>query len=469
MNGATETSRSDVLVIGGGPGGYVAAIRAAQLGRKVTLVEKDALGGICLNWGCIPTKALLRSAQVLLLAAGADEFGIEVAGVKPDWQRVVKRSREVAGRLSQGVGFLLKKNRVEVVAGTARLVSPRTVEVTAADGSTKRIESAAVVLATGARTREFPNLRLDRTRVISAREAMVLEQLPESIAIIGGGSIGVEFAHLFHAFGVRVLLFEMLPSLLPAGDEDISRDLEKSFKKRGMTVLTSTAIDGLDVGSGSVGVRYTRKGKSESAEVACVLLAVGVQPNSEGLGLEEAGIQTEKGFIVTDEVGRTTAPGVYAIGDVAGQPCLAHAASAEGVLAVEHLAGLPVHPIDYDNIPACTYCSPQVASVGLTERQAAERGIETKVGRFHFRANGKALAMGEPEGLVKAIVRAADGVLLGLHVVGGEATEMIQPFALGRTLGARWEDLIRTIHPHPTLSEAVPEAVLAAFGHAIHA
>ncbi len=469
MSEQSSASRSDLVVVGGGPGGYVAAIRAAQLGRRVTVVEKDALGGICLNWGCIPTKALLRSAEVLQLASNAEEYGISITGIAPDWKQVVVRSRQVASRLSQGVAFLLKKNKVEVVAGTARLASAATVQVACADGSERVLEAGNVILATGARTREFPTLRLDRKRVISAREAMTLETLPESIAIIGGGSIGVEFAHLFHAFGVQVSLFEMLPNLLPAGDEEISRDLERSFKKRGISVFTSTAIDGLDVQDAGVRVRYTRKGKNETAEVSCVLLAVGVQPNSEGLGLEEVGIATEKGFIVTDDFGRTSVPQVYAIGDVAGQPCLAHTASAEGVLAVEQMAGHEVHPIDYTNMPACTYCRPQVASVGLTERQAGEMGIECKVGRFHFRANGKALAMGEPDGFVKAVLRASDGVLLGLHVIGGEATEMIQPFALGRTLHARWQDLVHTVHPHPTLSEAVPEAVLAALGEAIHA
>jgi len=436
---------------------------------KVVVVEKAEMGGICLNWGCIPTKALLRSAQVLSLVKEAATFGITVDRVSCDYAAVVRRSRAVSAQLSAGISFLMKKNRIPVLAGRGRLLSPDTVEVQLNDGaSVETLNAGNIIIATGARTRQFPNMKLDGKRVLSSREAMVLDRVPRSIAVVGAGSIGVEFAHLFQQFGSEVTLFEMLPACLPLADSAISRELQKTFRKRGMKVLTSTTIDGLENVGESVRLAYTRKGRDSELDAEYVLLAAGVQPNSEGLGLEEVGIATDRGAVKVDEYCRTEVPSVYAIGDVIGQPCLAHVASAEGILAVEQMAGREPLPINYDNIPACTYCSPQAASVGLTEQSAVDAGYGVKTGRFPLKASGKALAMGDTRGFIKTVIDSDSGALLGLHIVGAEATELLMEFALGRTVGATWKDVLRTIHPHPTLSEAIHEAVAAAFGEAIH-
>ncbi len=465
----SESIQADVVVIGGGPGGYVAAIRAAQLGRQVVLVERAELGGICLNWGCIPTKALLRSAEMYGAMQHAGEYGLSATEVTFDYPAVVARSRAVSQRLSQGVGFLMKKNRVRVVQGTARLSGAKRVEVVDDDGNgVAAIAAEAVILATGAHTRDFPGMAIDGTRIIGSREALVLQEVPRRIAILGAGSIGVEFAHHFLSFGAEVHLFEALPRILPLADEDLSKELAKAFKKRGMKLYPGTPVTAVEKTEGGVVLSFERKGRPESLEADLLLMAVGVLPNSAGLGLEEVGVETDHGWVKVDSSYRTSVPGIYAIGDLVGQPCLAHVASAEAIVAVEHLCGHPVRPIDYGNIPACTYCSPQVASVGMTEAQAVAEGRDVRVGRFPLMANGKALALGETAGFVKAVVDGGDGALLGLHIIGAEATELLLEFTLGRSLQATARDLLGAIHPHPTLGESLHEAVAAALNEAIH-
>ena len=464
----TEKMITDLAVVGGGPGGYVAAIRAAQLGFDVTLVEKAELGGICLNWGCIPTKALLRSAEVYRTMLNAGEYGLAAGDVSFDFAAVVARSRKIAGKLSQGVAFLLKKNKVRVLAGHARLAGGPTLGVELNDGTSVVVEANNVILATGARTRDFPGMRIDGKRILGSRAAMTLDRVPSSMAIIGAGSIGVEFADVFHSFGSQVTLFEMLPAVLPASDADVSRELAKSLKKRRIGVNVGTRVVEVEKLEGGIRIIYERKGKEKALETECLLMAVGVTPISEDLGLEAAGVETVDGWVKVDGNCRTTASGVFAIGDLTGQPCLAHVASAEGIVAVEHIAGHWGSPIDYNNIPACTYCSPQVASLGLTESAAVEAGHTVKSGKFPFVANGKALAMGETAGFVKTVVDGHSGKLLGLHIIGPEATEMLMEFAVGRKLGATAKDILGVIHPHPTLSESIHEAVAAALGEAIH-
>ena len=468
MADTQDTPNVDTVVIGGGPGGYVAAIRAAQLGQQVVVVEKAHLGGICLNWGCIPTKALLKSAHVLSTIQHSADFGISAETVSFDYPAIVARSRGVSERLAAGVAFLLKKNKIRVVNGRGKLADSNTVTVELSDGGTESITAKHVILATGARTREFPNLKLDRKRIISSREAMVLDHVPESIAIVGAGSIGVEFADLFQQFGAQVTIIEMLPAVLPLSDAAISREVSKAFKKRRMKVLTDTALKTLENVGDRVKLTYERKGRPGEMEAEYVLLAIGVQPNSEGLGLEEVGIATDRGWVQVDDYGRTSVPSVYAIGDLVGQPCLAHVASAQGILAVEHIAGKKVIPINMGNIPACTYCHPEVASVGLTEQQAVDAGFEVKTGRFPFSACGRALAAGDSVGFVKTVIDGKHGKLLGLHIVGAEATELLMEFTIGRNADLTYEDLLKTVHPHPTLSEGIHEAVAAAFGEAIH-
>lgn len=490
---------ADLVVIGGGPGGYVAAIRAAQLGIKTILVEKAELGGVCLNWGCIPTKTLLHSADVFTTLRNADRYGLKASGVEVDFPAVVKRSRHVASRLSKGVTFLMKKNGIKVLHGRGRLAAVRAtpsstaapsgsiaalvkrdragathpgarvlVEVVTSDGSQLLVATSRVIIATGARTRELPGIRIDGTRVIGSKQAMTLNRLPKSVAVVGGGSVGVEFAHMFHAFGSKVTLFEVMPTLLPTGDEELSRELEKIFRRRGLEVFTSAKIESIQRKEGSVVVSFVHEDKPRSVETEYVLLAVGVVPNSEDLGLEQAGVETCRGWIQTDDFGRTTNPAIYAVGDVAGQPCLAHCASAEGVLAVEHIAGRSVAPINYDNMPTCTYCNPQVASVGLTEKGAIEAGYQVKVGRFPLSANGRALAMGESHGFVKVVVDSKHRKLLGLHIIGPEASELLLEFTLARTMNGTCEELLSSVHPHPTLGEAIYEAVGAAIGQPRH-
>lgn len=459
----------DLAVIGSGPGGYVAAIRAAQLGKKVAIIERAELGGVCLNWGCIPTKALLRSAEVLSLIKNAKSFGISVDNFKVDFSGVIKRSRSTAERLSRGVSFLMKKNKIETISGTAKIVDNNTVAIALVDNQGSRtITAANILIATGARARELPGMEIDGDRVLDSRHAMVLKEIPESIAIVGAGAIGVEFGYFFNTFGSKVTLIEMLPHILPVEDEEISIELEKAFKKQKITIQTGTRVEKLERGKTGVTLHLLTDGQTKTLSADYVLMAIGVQGNLENLGLEELGITLEKGWIKTNAYYQTNVPGVYAIGDIIGPPWLAHVASREGILAVEHLAGHEVIPLDYNNVPGCTYCLPQVASIGYTEKAARDNGYSIKVGRFPLRANGKALALGESEGFVKIIYDEKYGELLGCHIIGPEATELITEIALARTLEATHLEVLQTIHPHPTLTEIIAEATGDAFGEAIH-
>ena len=458
----------DVIIVGGGPGGYVAAIRARQLGLATALVEREHLGGICLNWGCIPTKSLLHTADLLREIRRAEEFGLRVDGARYDAAAVVKRSREVAGRLSRGVGHLMKKNGVEVFEGNGRIASPGRLAVEAADGSVRELQSDAIVLATGARPRTLPGIEPDGDRIWTYREAMVPSEVPESLLVIGSGAIGIEFASFYTALGSRVSVVEILPQILPTEDAEISALARKAFEREGMEIHTGARVEGLSAGSTGVSATIVGDGGSEERQFDRAILSVGVTGNVEGLGLEGTGVRIEGGFIRTDGHGETGEPGIYAIGDVAGAPCLAHKASHEGTLVAEHLAGEPVHPIRSERIPGCTYASPQIASVGLTEAEATEEGLSLRVGRFPLVGNGKAIAVGEPEGLVKTIFDAGSGELLGAHMVGPDVTEMIQGFAIAMGLEATEAELIETIFPHPTVSEAMHESVLDAFGRVLH-
>jgi dihydrolipoamide dehydrogenase len=444
----SNDSTFDVVVVGSGPGGYIGAIRAAQLGLKAAVVEKAELGGICLNWGCIPTKALLRSAEVLLLARRAAAFGVTAQDVGFDYAAVVRRSRDIAARLSAGVGILLKKNHVQVFQGSATVKGPGLVSVQTAAGQQTDISTRFILVATGSRSRQIPGLETDAQTLITSREALVLDRPPPSIAIVGAGAIGVEFAHLFHSFGSDVTLLEMLPSVLPQADEEISHELERSFRKRKMKVLTAARITGIEKKAASVTLLVEQKGKQLALDVSTVLMATGVVGNVEGCGLAEIGVTVERGFIKTDPAYRTSVPGIYAIGDVIGNPCLAHVASAEAIKAVEHMAGHPVVPLDYLAVPACVYCSPQVASVGHTEKSAAAAGIQCRVGRFPLRASDR---------------------VIGCHIIGPEATELITEVALGLTTRAGFHHFEQTVHPHPTLSEAVAEAAAAAYTGSLNA
>ena len=465
----------DVIVIGSGPGGYVTAIRSAQLGLKTAVVENKYLGGICLNWGCIPTKALLRSAEIYHYMENAKDYGLSATGISYDPKAVVKRSRGVAAQLSNGVQFLLKKNKVDVIWGTATLGGSGRVSVKAADNPIKGAlgggDYAAkhVIVATGARPRALPGLEPDQKLVWTYFEAMVPEKMPKSLLVIGSGAIGIEFASFFRTMGVEVSVVEVLPQILPVEDEEIAALARKRFEKQGIRILTSAKVTKLDKKSDSVTATIEDEtGKAETITVDRVISAVGVVGNIEDLGLEKLGVKTDRGTIVTDGFGRTNVPGVYAIGDVAGPPMLAHKAEHEGVICVETIAGLDTHPMDKLMIPGCTYCNPQVASVGLTEKKAKEAGHEVKVGKFPFIGNGKAIALGEPDGLVKTVFDAKTGQLLGAHMVGAEVTELIQGFVVAMNLETTEEELIHSIFPHPTLSEMMHESVLAAYGRAIH-
>ncbi len=457
----------DLIVIGGGPGGYVAAIRAAQLGMKAAVIEREHLGGICLNWGCIPTKALLRSSEINHLLHHLDDFGFAAENIRFDLARVVKRSRAVAKQLASGVGHLLKKNKVAVFDGAGKLGGAGRVQVSGNSNAT--MQAPHVILATGARARQLPGLETDGKLIWSYKDAMVPTVMPKKLVVVGSGAIGIEFASFFANMGSEVTVVEVIDRILPADDEEISAFARKAFEKQGIRILTGAKLGTLTKQADSVTVPIEIGGKTETLSVDRVISAVGIVGNTEDLGLESTKVTVEKTHVVIDEFCRTGEPGIYAIGDLAGAPWLAHKASHEGVVCVEKIAGVAdVHPIDWTNIPGCTYCRPQIASVGLTEARALALGHELKIGRFPFIGNGKAIAMGEPEGMVKVIFDAKTGALLGAHMIGAEVTEMIQGYAIARTLETTEVELMHTVFPHPTVSETMHEAVLGAYGKAIH-
>ena len=460
----------DLIVVGGGPGGYVAAIRAAQLGLKTALVEREHLGGICLNWGCIPTKALLRSAEVFHLMGRAGDFGLSAADIGFDLGKIVKRSRDVARRLSNGVAYLLKKNAVSVIDGQGRLAGKGRVVVEKDGKAVAELAAPHVVLATGARARALPGLEADGELVWTYKEAMVPAEMPRSLLVVGSGAIGIEFASFYRTLGVDVTVVEILPQILPVEDAEIAALARKAFEKQGMHIHTGATVKALEKAAKNVtAVVDLGAGKSTSLTVDRVILAVGITGNVEGIGIEKTGVEVDRGHVVVDQWLATGEPGVYAIGDLVGPPWLAHKASHEGVVCVERIAGFPgAHPLEVRNVPGCTYCMPQIASIGLTEAAAKETGRKLKVGRFPFVGNGKAIALGEPEGLVKTIFDAETGELLGAHMVGAEVTELIQGFAIARACEATEAELMAAVFPHPTLSEMMHESVLAAFGRAIH-
>lgn len=459
----------DIIVIGSGPGGYVAAIRASQLGFKVGVVEKADLGGVCLNWGCIPTKALLKSAQVFNYAKHAADYGVAITGdIKPDFDAMVKRSRGVADGMSKGIQFLFKKNNITVVNGAGKVKPGKVVEVTANDGTVSELMAKHIIIATGARSRQLPNLPQDGVKIIGYREAMTLPKQPASMVVVGSGAIGSEFAYFYNSIGTKVTLVEFLPNVLPLEDEEASKAIERSFKKSGMTVMTSASVESVDTTGDLCKVSIQTKKGIQIVEAEVVLSAVGIATNVEGLGLEETGIAIEKGKVVVGDYFETNVEGYYAIGDIVRGPALAHVASHEGITCVEKIAGLHVDPINYGNIPACTYTVPEVASVGLTEKAAIEQGYEIKVGKFPFSASGKASAAGNKEGFVKVVFDAKYGEWLGATLVGENVTEIIAEVVVARNLETTGEEIIKSIHPHPTMSEALMEAVAAAYGEVIH-
>ncbi len=465
----------DIIIIGGGPGGYVAAIRAAQLGFKTAVVEKSHLGGICLNWGCIPTKALLRSAEIYHYMEHAKDYGLSASSVGFDINAVIQRSRGVASQLSTGVGFLMKKNKIDVIWGKATLSGAGKLKVEAAENAPKGAlgggdySAKNIIIATGARPRALPGIEPDKKLIWTYFEALKPDRMPKSLLVMGSGAIGIEFASFYRTLGAEVTVVEVMPQILPVEDHEIAAHVRKRLEKQGMKILTDAKVAGVKKNADSVTATVvTKDGKSQEITADRMISAVGVQGNIEGLGLEALGVKTDRGCIVTDGLGRTNVPGLYAIGDVAGPPMLAHKAEHEGVICVEGIKGLHVHPMDKAKIPGCTYCNPQVASVGLTENKAKEAGRKIRVGRFPFIGNGKAIALGEPEGLVKTIFDAETGELLGAHMVGAEVTELIQGFVVAMNLETTEEDLMHTVFPHPTLSETMHESVLDAYGRVIH-
>lgn len=458
----------DIIILGSGPGGYVAAIRASQLGFKVAIVEKENLGGICLNWGCIPTKALLKSAQVYDYLKHVDEYGLKAKAIDKDFGAVIKRSRNVADAMSKGVQFLMKKNKIDVIDGVGKLKSGKKLDVTDAKEKVTEYSADHIIIATGARSRELPNIPQDGKKVIGYREAMTLPSQPKKMIVVGSGAIGAEFAHFYNSMGTEVTIVEFLPNLVPLEDIDVSKQFERSFKKSGIKVMTSSSVESVDTsGSGVKAVVKTKKGE-EILEADIVLSAVGIKSNIENIGLEDVGIITDRDKIIVNDFYQTNIPGYYAIGDVVPGPALAHVASAEGITCVEKIAGLPTEAIDYGNIPGCTYATPEIASVGLTEAQAVEKGYELKIGKFPFSASGKAKAAGTPDGFVKVIFDAKYGEWLGCHMIGAGVTDMIAEAVLGRKLETTGHEVLKTIHPHPTMSEAVMEAVADAYGEVIH-
>lgn len=461
----------NVIVIGSGPGGYVAAIRASQLGLKTAIIEKESLGGICLNWGCIPTKALLKSADVFHDFKHASNYGLSADNISADLSAVIKRSRDVADGMSKGVQFLMKKNKIDVIMGTGKLARGKKVDVTDSAGKITGYEADHIILATGARAKALPNIPIDGNKVIEYRKAMVPEKLPASLVVIGGGAIGVEFAYFYHTMGTKVTVIEFLEQgLVPREDPEVSKELTRQFAKSGIDVMGNSSVENVDVSGTEVIVTVKNRKTGASSEIKCekVLSAAGVTSNIENIGLETLGIKTDKGKIVVNEWYQTNIPGIYAIGDITDGPALAHVASAEGILCVEKLAGHHPQPLNYGNIPSCTYCQPEIASVGMTEQQAKEAGYELKVGKFPFTASGKAKAAGHPEGFVKLIFDAKYGEILGAHMIGAGVTDMIAEMVLARKLEATGMEIIKTIHPHPTMSEAIMEAAAAAYGEVIH-
>lgn len=458
----------DIIVIGSGPGGYVAAIRASQLGFKTAVIERESLGGICLNWGCIPTKALLKSAQVFEYLNHAEEYGIKVQGGEADFGAIVKRSRGVADGMSKGIQFLMKKNKIDVIMGTAKIKKGGKVVVKAEDGSTKEYAAKHTILATGARSRELPNLKQDGKKIIGYRQAMALDKQPESLVVVGSGAIGVEFAYFYNAIGTKVTIVEYMDRIVPVEDEDVSKQLERSLKKAGINILTGAEVQSVNTSGKLSKVQIKTAKGTENIEAEVVLSAVGITPNIENLGLEDVGVKTDRGRVVVDEYYQTNVPNVYAIGDIVPGQALAHVASAEGILCVEKIKGLDVEPIDYNNIPGCTYCSPEVASVGFTEKAAKEAGYEIKVGKFPFSASGKASAAGAKDGFVKVIFDAKYGEFLGAHLIGANVTEMIAEVVVARKLETTGHEIIKSVHPHPTMSEGIMEAAADAYGEVIH-
>jgi dihydrolipoamide dehydrogenase len=458
----------DVIVIGSGPGGYVTAIRASQLGFKTAVVEKESLGGVCLNWGCIPTKALLKSAQVYEYLKHVDQYGLKAESIDKDFEAVIKRSRGVADGMSKGVQFLMKKNKIDVIEGFGKIKTGKKIDVTATDGTTTEYSADHIIIATGARSRELPNLPQDGTKVIGYRQAMTLPSQPKSMIVVGSGAIGVEFASFYNSMGTEVTIVEFQPNIVPVEDKDVSKQFERSFKKAGIKVMTSSAVESVDTsGDGVKATVKTKKGEV-TLEADILLSAVGIKTNIENIGLEDVGIITDRDKILVNDYYQTNIPGYYAIGDVTPGPALAHVASAEGITCVEKIAGLHTEAIDYGNIPGCTYASPEIASVGLTEEQAKEAGYELKVGKFPFSASGKAKAGGNPEGFVKVIFDAKYGEWLGCHMIGAGVTDMIAEAVLGRKLETTGHEVLKAIHPHPTMSEAVMEAVADAYDEVIH-
>ena len=458
----------DVIVLGSGPGGYVTAIRASQLGMKTAVIEKESLGGVCLNWGCIPTKALLKSANVYEYINHAEDYGIKVSSHKADFSAVVKRSRSVAEKMSGGVQFLMKKNKIDVIMGTGKVKPGKTIEVTDEKGEKKDYTAKNIIIATGARSRQLPNLEQDGKQIVGYREAMVLPKMPKKMVIVGSGAIGVEFAYFYNAMGVDVTVVEFLPNIVPVEDIDVSKQLEKTFKKKGMNIMTNSSVEKVEKSSKGCEVHVKTKKGMETLNCDVVLSAVGIQPNIENIGLEETGIVVDAGKIVVNDYYETNIPGYYAIGDVVAGQALAHVASAEGITCVEKIAGQNPEPIDYNNIPGCTYCSPEIASVGMTEKAAKEAGYDLKIGKFPFSASGKASAAGHNDGFIKLIFDAKYGELLGGHMIGANVTEMIAEIVALRKLETTGHELIKTVHPHPTMSEAVMEAAAAAYDEVIH-
>ncbi|MCG8475033.1 MAG: dihydrolipoyl dehydrogenase [Cytophagales bacterium] len=462
------SAKYDVIVIGSGPGGYVAAIRASQLGLKTAVVERESLGGICLNWGCIPTKALLKSAQVFEYIKHAGDYGIQVADSKADFGGMIARSRGVADKMSKGITFLLKKNKVDVINGFGKIKAGKKVEVKAEDGAVTEYGADHIILATGARSRELPAMPIDGKKIIGYRKAMSLDKQPESMIVVGSGAIGVEFAYFYNSIGTNVTVVEYMPNIVPVEDEEVSKALGRAYKKQGIKLKLSTEVTNVDTSGDKCKVTVKGKKGEEVLEADVVLSAVGVTTNIEGIGLEDVGVMTDRGKVVVDDYYKTNIPGVYAIGDIVKGPALAHVASAEAIVCVEKIAGKNPEPINYGNIPGCTYCTPEVASVGMTEKAAKEAGFELKVGKFPFSASGKATAAGATEGFVKVIYDAKYGELLGAHMIGTNVTEMIAEMVAVRRLETTAHEILTAVHPHPTMSEAVKDATEDAYDEAIH-